>query len=429
MPTAEDTSLVIERKEQRSAAAASSLGAEDRDQRAQANRPQFHRLWRKWRIYAWFGTAVLMLGATGVAALRFAHSFPSNDGRAEPPHVPVVEGDTVVLPDGFAKRIKLQLANVEQRELTPLVRAVGTASFDPQYEQVVGTPVAGLVTQIHCFEGDLVRKGTVLAEVTSAELAEAQADVLVAKASREAAQRNAKRETELSSRGLSTAREAEEAARLLREQQARLTAALHRVRTLGGDPSATTGSYALTAELEGTVVERHVSRGQAVDANVEAFRLANLDHLWVEMKVPETRVAQVRLGDSVRIHPIATQSAEAIEGRVAHVGQIIDAATRTADIRIEVDNRARALRVGQSVSAEIQATGPRREVMVVPEAAVVDIDGDKCVFVAESKTRMRRQSVDIGATDGRYREVRIGLDEGERVVTQGVFALKSELYR
>ncbi len=387
------------------------------------------------------------------------------------PTVPFEDGGDIVVPEAFAKVIDFASEDVTQRTLTAAVRAVGTAIFDPHYEQVVGTRVAGIVTKLLRFEGEAVRKGDVLAEITSAELADAQATVIVARAALKAAERNRFREGNLAKDQLTTAREVEEAERELQEQRARLEAGEQRVRALGATTPGTKGTYPLVAGITGTVVERHINLGQAVDANLEAFHIANLDHLWVEMRVPESGLVNIRDGDAVAITGIDGSEA-VIHGRVAHIGNLIDPETRTADIRVEVDNQPvpvadapaagaapegdvsdaptkaaqppkgagkkpalkHLLRAGQAVKAEIQATGIHTPVATVPEGSIVDVDGEKYVFLhvdseADGAQRVRRMPVELGTSDGTFREIRSGLNMGQRVVTSGVFALKSELYR
>ena len=420
-----------------------------------------------------------VIAAVGIGLLALLVGLAvwlTRDGEARAPDakptVPFEDGGDIVVPAAFAKVIDFASENVTQQTLTAAVRAVGTAIFDPHYEQVVGTRVAGIVTKLLRFEGEAVRKGDVLAEVTSAELADAQATVIVARAALKAAERNRLREGNLAKDQLTTAREVEEAERELQEQRARLEAGEQRVRALGATTPGTKGTYPLVAGIAGTVVERHINLGQAVDANLEAFHIANLDHLWVEMRVPESSLENIRSGDTVQITGIDGDG-PVIEGRVAHIGNLIDPETRTADIRVEVDNQSvpaadappevstsgdssasapakrpakkaaskqtptelkHLLRAGQAVKAEIQATGVSAEVVTVPEGAVVDVDGEKCVFLhigseEGGAQRVRRVPVELGTSDGTFREVRAGLSQGQRVVTTGVFALKSELYR
>ncbi len=342
--------------------------------------------------------------------------------------VPRLEGRSIVFSPAFRDRAGIKLEPVARRSLTPEIKVVGTVAFDPEHVAAVGTRIRGIVTKVLKVEGDQVKKGDVIAEIESAELGQAQADISVAQAHKRAAELNATREEDLASKRLSTAREAEVARATLEEQKALLSAAQQRAAALGGATKGGFGTYVLRAPLDGSVVERHVAPGQSVENNVVAFRVANLDQLWVELAVFEREIGAVRQNDVVEITPLSDPTKK-IQGRVAHVGEVIDVNSRSAGVRVEVDNRARGLRPGQSVAAAIRASGPAREGLAVPQSAVTFVDGKPTVFVAESDTRVVPTEVELGASDGKSQEVLGGLREGQSVVAEGVFPLKSELFR
>jgi cobalt-zinc-cadmium efflux system membrane fusion protein len=269
--------------------------------------------------------------------------------------------------------------------------------------------------------------------IVSPVLGSAQASVLMFRAQLKAAELNAKREKDLASRGLTTSREVEESSATLEEFRSKLMAAVQQVSALGGAPvqenGGVLGVHQLRAPLAGTVVERHVSAGQSVEGHLTAFRVADLDHLWVELAVFERNLMGIRRGDRVDLHPLS-DGAETIEGQVAHVGEQIDPATRTATVRVEVDNRERKLRPGQAVTAKIQASGAvEAKVALVPHGAITFVDGKPTVFVAQSDLRFVSTPVELGEGDANDRQVISGLNAGDSVATDGVFALKSELFR
>lgn len=367
------------------------------------------------------GGALYYARGRGDAAAAAAADRPKRD-------VPRLEGRAIVFSPAFRDRAGVKLGAVARHNLTPEIKVVGTVTFDPEHVAAVGTRLRGIVSKVLKVEGDPVKKGDAIAEIESAELGQAQADIAVAQAHKKAAELNATREEELASKRLSTAREAEVARATLDEQKALLSAAQQRAAALGGATHGGFGTYVLRAPLDGSVVERHVAPGQSVENNVVAFRVANLDQLWVELAVFERDIGAVRQNDVVEITPLSDPNKK-IPGRVAHVGEVIDLNTRSAGVRVEVDNRPRGLRPGQSVSALIRASGPAREGLSVPQSAVTYVDGKPTVFVAETDTRVLPTEVELGASDGKSQEVLGGLREGQQVVAEGVFALKSELFR
>lgn len=384
-----------------------------------------HRRWsRRHRVAAGLGLAVLLAAPVVGVMIGDEESAPA----ATAPIVPHMEEGAIVVPAAFRERAKIVTAPVTKTPLTPVVRVVGAVTFDPSHEAAVGTRLRGFVRKLHKLEGDPVQAGDVLAEIESADLGEAQAKVAELRAQGMAAQRNAARERDLSQKRLTTAREVEVAEAELGAQKALLGAAQQRVKALGGSASGPFGVFLLRAPIAGTVVERRVSAGQSVEEHLVAFRVVDLDHLWVELSVFEQRLRDVAKGDRVSIRALSGPDEE-IEGKVAYVGDKIDLDTRSAAVRVEIDNRARKLRPGQSVTASIRSSAPAAEVLTVPAEAVTFVDGRPTVFVAVSPERVAPRPVELGPADATRQAITKGLTEGELVVTQGVFALKSELFR
>ena len=370
--------------------------------------------------------AGLSIAAVAVYAVRASRA--TTPAVTAAPDVPRAEGSSIVFSPAFRVRAGIRTVVAQRRELVPELRVVGTVTFDPERVSAVGTRIRGLVSRLLKIEGDAVKEGDALAEIQSAELGEAQASVAMIEAHHKAAESNARRERDLSARKLSTAREAEVAEAALAEQSALLAAARQKVSALGGNGKGPLGTYVLRAPLAGTVVERHVSAGQSVEGNLVAYRVADLDHLWIELAVFERGLDAIRKGDAVEIRPLADPD-RAITGTVAHVGDALDPSSRSAPVRVKVDNTARKLRPGQAVTASVRASGPARTALVVPASAITYVDGAPTVFVVQGDDRVVPTRVGLGAQGGAAQEITDGLAEGAVVVSEGVFALKSELYR
>lgn len=248
------------------------------------------------------------------------------------------------------------------------------------------------------------------------------------RAHRRAAQLNARREQDLAKKGLTTAREVELAEAALEERTAQQAEAEQRAKTYGGDGRLGHGVVALRAPMRGTIVERRLAAGQSVEDHHIAFRVADLDHLWVELEAFERELGLVHEGDTLDVSPLGAPGLK-IAGRVAHVGGVVDATKKSSQVRVEVDNRARLLRSGQSVTAVVRGAQAAVEALTVPKSALTYVDGQAVVFVLDGDLRARARPVTASVDDGLKVAIDAGLTEGERVAAEGVFALKSELYR
>ena len=129
----------------------------------------------------------------------------------------------------------------------------------------------------------------------------------------------------------------EEAEARLAEERALATAAAERVQALGGGGPGPDGVSQLRAPVAGVVAERHVSAGQSVGPSLVAFRVGDLDDLWVVLTVFERHIGLLRKGDAVDIRPVNDESKH-IRGTIAHVGTVLDPGSRTARVRVDVTN-------------------------------------------------------------------------------------------
>jgi cobalt-zinc-cadmium efflux system membrane fusion protein len=346
---------------------------------------------------------------------------------------PHVEGKRIVFSERFAAKIGLKTVEIKDASLVPTVSVIGEVTFNPQYVAQVGTRLRGLVRDVFRFEGTHVKQGELLAQIDSPELGEAQAAVSTLKAQTIAAKQNAKRELDLAEKRLTTQKESEEAIATENAYSAMLAAAQQKVAALAGRYSDSNrqnlGLHQLVSPLEGTIVERNIAKGQLVDGSHTAFLIANLDYLWVELSVFERSLPAIREGDNVELRPLG-YTGPPIQGRVAQIGQSLDEHTRSAAVRVQVDNKDRRLRPGQAIDATIHTSGTAIESgIVVAPTAVTFVDGKPTVFVADSPNSVVPTEVTLGVSSGQGQQILKGLKPGQFVVTDGAFELKSELYR
>ena len=368
-----------------------------------------------------------------VLASALVGGWLARGGSSEKPpaivhDVPWLDGKWIRYSETFAERSKIAFGPVEQGALSPLVAVTGTVSFDPERVAAIGARIPGRIRRVYKLPGDAVRHGEAIADLESADLGEAQAMLVAARAHEEAARANDERQQQLLEARIAAARDAEAARATARAAHAEVVAAEQRIRAFGGAAEGEIGILTLRSPIEGKVVELGVSRGQSVEPSHTAARVADLRRVWIELAVFERELGRVAVGDEVEISP-QTDQQTVVQGKVAHVGDVIDLDTRSAPVRVVVDNVAQALRPGQSVLAKIHVKNAVSEALLLPREAVVSIDGRTTVFVAHDATSVEPRVVELGASDGARVEIRSGIEAGERVATKGVFALKSEVFR
>jgi len=331
----------------------------------------------------------------------------------------------------------VKVAPAELAKLAGDIQVVGTVTFHEDHFAVVGPLVPGRISRVSAGVGDKVKRGQVIAEIESSDVGQARAELVSAKARFAAADANLKRETDLAEKMISSVREKELARAQWETEQAGVRAAIMRLRAIGLSPADVAeaerhdlgGRVQMRAPISGTVIERKVTLGQAVERATDAFNIADTSHVWVTLDLYEKDLSRVHVSQEVEMRTDA-RPGETFRGRVAFIVPVIDQTTRTAKVRLEFPNPGDVLHAGQLVTARIIAD-PKQgtaEVLAVPRSAIEQVEGKTVVFV-KSGDAFERRSVLVGTSGGEQVEIRKGLDAGEVVAVDGAFLLKSELLR
>jgi cobalt-zinc-cadmium efflux system membrane fusion protein len=304
----------------------------------------------------------------------------------------------------------------------------GAVTYDARRVAAIGARIDGRIRTLSKVEGEDVKAGEPMAELESVELGKAQAEVMKVRAREKVAKLDEERERRLADARVSPERDAQFAKANAEALTAERVAAEKAVEALGGSVDGELGVLRLRAPLTGRIVESKVKRGETVEPSDTLFVVADLSKVWVELSVFERDLPAVREGDEVEIRlPSARQVS--IKGKIAHVSEVIDTETRSAHVRVEVENSAKLLRPGLSVLGVIHASGPRESRLVVPRPAITRIDGKPTVFVQVSEGVVEPRAVELGPEDTDRVAIVKGLDAGDQVVTGGVLALKAEVFR
>jgi cobalt-zinc-cadmium efflux system membrane fusion protein len=393
------------------------------------------------RSAAYLAAAAALLGGGILLGNFWGSRRADSGGPSAPSSSPAAEGAgrDLRLPAHAGRHNRIETTKVARVKLARDVEVVGSVGYDSDHFAQVGPLIAGRIVTLRVGVGAQVKTGQTLAELESAEVGQAEAAYLTARATSIAAQANLRRERELAASHVSAARDREVAEAQAVSEQAQLAAAIQRLRTLGLRPEdirelersgGRPGRVPLLSPIDGTVVTREVSLGQAVQPASDAFKVANLSHLWVLLDLFEKDLPYVHV-DQKAVLRTEVYPGKNFPARVAYVGQAIDEKTRTAPVRIEFDNTDGLFRPGQFVTATLHGDPSRAlaEVLAVPRSAVLTVEGKPLLFVANGQGGFVRRSVELGVSGGGLVEIRAGVQPGEPVATDGGFLLKSELLR
>lgn len=183
----------------------------------------------------------------------------------------------------------------------------------------------------------------------------------------------------------------------------------------------------LKAPIDGVITQRKSTVGELIGKDTEIYTISDPADLWVLAEIKERDIAAVHVGQET-VFSVLAYHAETFRGKVVLLGNRVETESRTLEVRIEVANADGRLKPGMFADVEI-ATTAMQDVLVISDQALQTLEDDQIVFVALSDTKFEKRVIKTGLEQHGRLQVLEGLKEGERVVTQGSFILKSELLK
>ena len=180
------------------------------------------------------------------------------------------------------------------------------------------------------------------------------------------------------------------------------------------------GYTTVRAPFSGRIVERLVDPGQNVNVGTPLFRLADFDPLLAEVHVPSKEFRSLQTEQPVTL--VLDSDGTRLDGRIKLVSPVIDPASGTIKVTVEIPRYPASVRPGDFAEVRI-VTERREDRTLVPRNAVVTDKGDDIVFV-ESEGRAERRTVATGFSDEDHVEIVSGVAPGERVVVKGQRSLR-----
>ena len=301
--------------------------------------------------------------------------------------------------------------------------------------------VRGRVMEVHADLGQMVVPNQVLAVLYSSDLGLAQSAYLKARAHRHVAEQAYQRAQFLLGEKVIGQAEAQRREGEMISTRAEAQEARERLRLLGMDNQDVStlektqtirSQVPIVAPFAGRVIARNITRGEVVETIQKLFVVADLSTVWIVGNVSEKDIAYVHRattvpGQSIEVH-VSAYTGEAFQGTISYVGDVLDPATRTMQVRLTVANPAGRLKPEMFATIRI-ASETAQEVLAIPETAVQQDRERSFVFVQQEPGVFEARTIHVGNTNGTVAEVLDGLREGEIVVTEGAFILKSELLK
>ena len=375
-------------------------------------------------------TVTLMLFAFALSAPACGHSDAATAaaGREAIP-ANAAEGSLSLDPKMLAT---IRTEPVVEREVANVFAVAGKVQFDEDRVARIVVPLGGQVRDLHVKVGDAVKQGDVLCAINSREAAASVGEYIEARKDVELAEKTAAMTEDLFAHEAASRIAMQQAQSDLAKARSRAARTEESLRVLGLSPkddlAQFNGRLPITAPLTGVVIDRKVTAGQFVQSDgTPIMTIADLSSVWVVGDVFERDLQRVSPGQTASI-TTAAYPGETFHGRVDHISDSMDAATRTAKVRVSVANPGGRLKpeMFASVSLDLQA---HDRVVLVPSDAVFTEDGRPFVYAEVDRGKFARRAVDVAQSEGPLRRVIAGLRPGDRVVVDGALLLRQHEQR
>ncbi|KPG97857.1 efflux RND transporter periplasmic adaptor subunit [Pseudomonas sp. MYb2] len=318
----------------------------------------------------------------------------------------------------------IQLAEAKAQNINRGLPFPGEVRFDEDRTAHVVPRVPGVVESVAVNLGQTVKKGQLLAVIASQQISDQRSEQAAAQRRLALARTTYEREKKLWQDKISAEQDFLQARQALQEAEIAVSNAQQKISVLSGSVVATGGNrYELRAPFDGVVVEKHLTPGEVVDESTAAFTLSDLSRVWVTFGVSPKDLNKVQVGKAVTVS--APELNAEVVGSVAYVGSLLGEQTRTATVRVTLENPQGSWRPGLFVTALV-ATDSREAKVAVPETAIQTVEDKPTVFV-RTDDGFETRTVALGSRADGHVEITQGLEPGAQVASAGSFVLKSEL--
>jgi HlyD family secretion protein len=181
------------------------------------------------------------------------------------------------------------------------------------------------------------------------------------------------------------------------------------------------GNTIITSPVDGFVARRAADPGAFASQNQPVIDVVDIGRVRLVANIVEKDLTQLQTGNATRVE-VDAYPGETFTGRIARVAPVLDPATRTAPIEIEIPNPSYRLKPGMYARVNI-LTNTKKDALVLPGDAVVDLGGRRGVFIPQNELAVFRV-VQVGGEQENRVEILGGINAGDTVITTGARALR-----
>jgi RND family efflux transporter MFP subunit len=179
----------------------------------------------------------------------------------------------------------------------------------------------------------------------------------------------------------------------------------------------------VTSPVDGFVGKRSVDPGAMVNTGTAIASVVDISRLRLVVNVVEKDLRMVSAGDRAEVE-VDAYPGEKFQGKIARVAPVLDPATRTATMEVEIPNGDNKLKPGMYARINLTVED-RKNALVVPKNAVIDFENQRGVWTPNDENRAKFVPVKLGIEGSETMEILSGLSDGDKFVTTGAAAVKN----
>jgi cobalt-zinc-cadmium efflux system membrane fusion protein len=306
-----------------------------------------------------------------------------------------------------------------------VLKLIGQIQLNADRTVHLAPRLAGLVESVSANAGDRVRKGQLLAVISSQVLADERSALFSAQKRLELARTVFQREQTLWQEKISAEHDYLQARSAMQEADIAVQSARQKIAALGADPgsSGSLARYEIRSPINGTVTDKRIAVGEAVKDETSIFVVADMSTVWAEISVSARDLDLIQTGQNATIK--ASASDAAATGTVSYVSALVGEQTRAAKARVVLPNPKGSWRPGLPVNVEVVAAQVTVPVAVSVEA-IQSVRDQPAVFGRYGDS-FEARPIELGRRDGQSVEVLKGLNAGEKYAAKNSFLIKADL--
>ena len=191
-------------------------------------------------------------------------------------------------------------------------------------------------------------------------------------------------------------------------------------------PSNRKGLVVVQAPIAGTIAKREVTLGASFEeAGGQLMTIVNDAEVWATANVYEKDLDQLSQGQSIRLQ-VSSLPGEIFNGQIVQIDPVVAGETRVVPVRARVGNPRNQLKPGMFAELEIMTGRASSATIAIPSGGLVEVNNQSFVYVENGKGRFDPVEVELGETFGGLVEIKRGLFDGDRIVSQGAMMLYAQ---